>query len=238
MKAISVTDVRRWIVIPAAGVGSRMQSDVPKQYLQLNGRYLIDHTIERCLTHPGIDGCYVALSSDVVYWAESEFAIHPDLVRVDGVAQRADSVLNALRNLSSRADDHDWVLVHDAARPCVRRDDIAKLIAAAEKHNMAAILGVPVHDTMKRVYPNQCIQETVSRDLLWHAYTPQIARLGVLRDALIRAASDAVVVTDEASALEAQGVPVQMVEGHPDNIKVTRPSDLELAAFYLNQQSL
>jgi len=233
-----VTDVRRWIVIPAAGVGSRMQSDVPKQYLQLNGRYLIDHTIERCLTHPGIDSCYVVLSSDDAYWAESEFANHPDLVRVDGGAQRADSVLNALSNLSSRADDHDWVLVHDAARPCVRRDDIAKLIAAAEKHNMAAILGVPVHDTMKRVDPNQSIQETVSRDLLWHAYTPQIARLGVLRDALIRAASEGFVVTDEASALEAQGDPVQMVEGHPDNIKVTRPSDLELAAFYLNQQSV
>ncbi len=232
-----MTDVRRWVVIPAAGVGSRMQSDIPKQYLQLNDRYLIDHTIERCLTHPGIDGCYVALSADDAYWAESEFADHPDLVRVEGGSQRADSVLNALNALSSRADDHDWVLVHDAARPCVRREDIAKLIVAAEKHDMAAILGVPVNDTMKRVDPNECIQSTVSRDQLWHAYTPQMARLGVLRDALMRASATEVVVTDEASALEAMGVPVQMVEGHSDNLKVTRPSDLALASFYLNQQS-
>ena len=232
-----MTDVKRWVVIPAAGVGSRMQSDKPKQYLQLNDRYLIDHTIERCLTHPAIDGCYVALSADDAYWADSEFFDHPDLVCVEGGSQRADSVLNALNDLSSRADDHDWVLVHDAARPCVRRDDIAKLIYAAEKHDMAAILGVRVHDTMKRVDPNQCIQSTVSRDQLWHAYTPQMARLGVLRDALIRSLASGLVVTDEASALEAFGVPVQMVESHSDNIKVTRPSDLALSSFYLNQQS-
>ena len=147
------------------------------------------------------------------------------------------SFFNALNALTSRADDHDWVLVHDAARPCARREDIAKLILAAEKHDMAAILGVPVYDTMKRVDPNECIQSTVSRDQLWHAYTPQMARLGILRDALMRASAAEVIVTDEASALEAMGVPVQMVEGHSDNLKVTRPSDLALASFYLNQQS-
>ena len=231
-------DVKRWVLIPAAGVGSRMQSDIPKQYLQLNERYLIDHTIERCLTHPGIDGCYVALSEGDAYWADSEFSDHPDLVRVEGGSQRADSVLNALNVLSPRADDHDWVLVHDAARPCVRRDDIAKLIVAAEKHDMAAILGVPANDTMKRVDPNGCIQSTVSRDQLWHAYTPQMFRIGKLRSALQRAIYRQLLVTDEASAMELAGYRPRMVLGQRDNIKITVPSDLELAAFYMQTRTL
>lgn len=228
---------RRWGVIPAAGVGRRMGKDIPKQYLRLEGRPVIDHTVERLLLHPALDGLYVALGARDRWWESTEFADHPDLVRVSGGVERCHSVLNALDALWGRADPDDWVLVHDAARPCVTREEIAVLIETAEKEDTGCVLGVPVRDTMKRVAPDGLVRETVEREGLWHAFTPQMFRLGLLRDALRQALAAGAEVTDEASAMERAGHPVRMVEGSPANIKITRPGDLALAAFYLRRNA-
>lgn len=226
-----------WAIIPAAGVGKRMGANIPKQYLELDGRPVIDHTVERILLHPRIDGVYVALGKDDGWWEDTEFAGHPDLVRVEGGAERCHSVLNALVALAGRAAPDDWVLVHDAARPCVRRRDITRLIDTLADHPVGGLLGMPVRDTMKRTDDTGLVEQTVERENLWHAFTPQMFRLGALHDALERALAAGVVVTDEASAMEWAGQRPLMVEGSPDNLKITRPEDLDLAAYYLSAQA-
>lgn len=231
-----MTEPAFWVVIPAAGVGRRMGSAVPKQYLELNGRRVIDHTIERLLLHPAVDGLYLALSEEDHWWKDTEFADHPDLVRVPGGTERCHSVFNALELLRRRAQRHDWVLVHDAARPCIRRSDIDHLIEMLRSHDVGGLLGMPVRDTMKRTDAADRILETVERDRLWHAFTPQMFRFGVLSDALKAALDAGVLVTDEASAVEWAGLRPIMVEGHADNLKITRPEDLPLAAYYLDRQ--
>ncbi len=228
---------KHWAIIPAAGVGKRMGGDIPKQYLDLDGRAVIDHTVERILLHPRIDGVYIALGAQDGWWADTEFAGHPDLVRVSGGAERADSVLNALHALRGRARDEDWVLVHDAARPCVRRDDVTRLVDRLVDHPVGGLLGVPVRDTMKRSDAAGVVAETVCRENLWHAFTPQMFRVGMLFDALTGALAAGVAVTDEASAMEWAGHLPQMIEGGADNLKITRPGDLALAAFHLQAQA-
>ena len=228
--------IRYWAVVPAAGVGRRMGGDIPKQYLELNGRPVIDHTLERLVTHPAISQTVVTLAPDDGWWPESTFAGHADVVRVEGGAERCHSVLNGLQHLSGLAAETDWVLVHDAARPCLRPSDIDRLIERLADHPTGGLLGMPVRDTMKRADDSGQIRETVCRENLWHAFTPQMFRLGPLRDALTTALEQGSLVTDEASAMELAGHSPLMVEGHPDNIKITRPEDLYLAAFYLSQQ--
>lgn len=232
-----MTDPSFWAVVPAAGVGRRMGGPTPKQYLELRGRKVIDHTIERILLHPAIDGLFLALGEDDGWWEETEFAGHPELVRVCGGVERCHSVFNALEMLGRRAHHEDWVLVHDAARPCVRRSDIDRLIDAAGTNEVGGLLGMPVRDTMKRTDTKALVLETVERSHLWHAFTPQMFRYGVLRDALKGALEAGIPVTDEASAIEWAGFRPLMVEGHADNLKITRPEDLSLAAYYLAQQA-
>ena len=226
---------RYWAVVPAAGVGRRMGSETPKQYLALNGRLVIDHTLQCLLDHPLIAGVYVALSPDDAWWGNSAFVHHPKVVRVNGGAERCHSVLNALRLLQQTAETGDWVLVHDAARPCLHREDLGRLLDQLKAHPVGGLLGVPVRDTMKRTDGDGAVQETVSRDGLWHAYTPQMFRLGLLEQALEAALAKGELVTDDASAMELAGHVPQMVEGRSDNLKITRPGDLELAEFYLRQ---
>jgi 2-C-methyl-D-erythritol 4-phosphate cytidylyltransferase len=211
-----------------------MAAEIPKQYLKVNGRRIIDWAIEAMLTHPMIDGLTVALAVDDPWWSESEFANHSDVVRVDGGRERSDSVLSALLELGRRVAPHDWVLVHDAARPCVRRDDITHLIEVARDHPVGGLLGMPVRDTMKRTDSRGEISETVSREHLWHAFTPQMFRLRALTEALQTARSVGLDITDEASAMEAEGLAPRLVEGRSDNLKITRPDDLALAEFYLS----
>lgn len=231
-----MTDVNYWVVIPAAGKGRRMGSDVPKQYLPLSGRTVIECTLERLLFHPAIDGVYVALDQRDVRWETTEYAHHPDIIRVSGGEERAHSVLHALEALQQRAAPDDWVLVHDAARPCVRRSDIDALISQAGKHPVGGVLGVELHDTLKRTDDSNHIEATVDRTGLWRAFTPQMFRLGELSRALTQALAAGALVTDEASAIEWAGQRPLMVRGHPDNIKITQPEDLELASFFLQRQ--
>ncbi len=223
-----------WAVVPAAGVGRRMGGERPKQYLELHGRRVIDHTLGRLAAHAGLRGLVVAIG------AEDEFWRPPDLARpletVIGGDERCHSVLNALEHLADRAGEDDWVLVHDAARPCLRGEDIDRLLSELSEHPVGGLLGLPVADTVKRTDTRGEVLETVSREGLWRALTPQMFRLGLLRRALREALDANEWVTDEAAAIERAGYRPMMVEGHADNIKITRPQDLALAALYLAQQ--
>jgi 2-C-methyl-D-erythritol 4-phosphate cytidylyltransferase len=223
-----------WAVVPAAGVGRRMGVAVPKQYLELQGRPVIEHTLERLMGHPDIAGVYVAVAEDDERWENTAYAGHPEIVRVKGGAERCHSVLNALALLRRSADPDDWVLVHDAARPCLRREDVDTLLEKLRDHPVGGILGVPAHDTMKRTDEKGAVLETVARECLWHAFTPQMFRLGMLQQALQSALEKGVVVTDDAAAMELAGHQPLMIQGHADNIKITRPEDLALASYYLS----
>ncbi|HEC20103.1 MAG TPA: 2-C-methyl-D-erythritol 4-phosphate cytidylyltransferase [Gammaproteobacteria bacterium] len=235
-----------WAVIPAAGVGTRMAADRPKQYLPLAGRTVLEHSLDRLLNHPLISGAVVAISGDDEYWAGLEYRHAKPLRVAPGGAERCDSVRNALRVLLETAQADDWVLVHDAARPCVRETDISQLIARCTQHPVGGILAVAARDTLKQAAESRedtaisstiattTIATTIDRSHLWHAQTPQMFRLGVLHDVLSRARAAGVSLTDEASALEWAGQAPLLVEGHEDNIKITRPGDLALAEFFLS----
>jgi 2-C-methyl-D-erythritol 4-phosphate cytidylyltransferase len=225
-----------WAVIPAAGIGKRMGSEIPKQYLELNGKAIILHTLDCLLQHPAIQGAVVALSRHDGWWEHLDHRCDKPVITVEGGIERCHSVLNALYELGNRAADEDWILVHDAARPCLLPADLDNLINTLQDDKVGGLLGVPVRDTMKRAGSNNRVVDTVEREGLWHALTPQMFRLGSLRMALENALEAEQFVTDEASAMEYAGFQPLLVEGSATNIKITRPEDLALAGFYLQQQ--
>lgn len=227
---------RYWFVVPAAGVGSRMQAQVPKQYLSLGDKTLLEHTIERLLELPSLAGIVVLVSAQDEYFDGLSIAHHPLVHRVEGGRERCDSVLNGLYFLADKVSEHDWVLVHDAARPCVGIADIQKLIEIASRHAVGGLLGIPVSDTIKHVSDESTVLKTLDRSTLWQAQTPQMFRYGILLSSLQQALSDGVVITDEASAIETEDLKPVMVEGRRDNIKVTRPEDLPMAELILKLQ--
>ena len=218
-------------IVPAAGIGSRMGAECPKQYLQLAGKTILEHTLERLLAHPAIGQVIVALAPHDRWFDTLPVAQDEQILRVEGGAQRAFSVLNALHVAQG-----EWVLVHDAARPCLTHGDLDALIAAAMTSG-GAILGSRVRDTMKRSDAAGNIIATVEREQLWHALTPQMFPTGPLKRALEEGLALGATITDEASAMERAGFAVRMVEGRADNIKVTRPEDLSLAGLFLSQQA-
>ncbi|KFZ38238.1 2-C-methyl-D-erythritol 4-phosphate cytidylyltransferase [Shewanella mangrovi] len=217
-------------VVPAAGIGSRMKAECPKQYLPLADSCILAVTLDVLLSHPAIDEVFVALNADDQFFAQLPQAQHPKLHQVIGGAERVDSVIAALKQID---DAVSWALVHDAARPCLTHADIDKLLASREQYPQGAILAAPVRDTMKRARKDGCIDTTVPRDALWHALTPQFFPTATLLPALEQAVQAGVNVTDEASAMEWAGVAPGLVSGRADNIKVTHPDDLPLAALYL-----
>ena len=220
-------------VVPAAGVGSRMKADRPKQYLTINAITILEHTVNKLLSHPQVSKVVVAVSEGDPYFPELSLSQHPDVVRVKGGNERADSVLSAL-NYIQESGLGEWVMVHDAARPCIQQGDIDKLIEAALSHPVGGILAAPVRDTMKRGVDGQ-IDHTVERANLWHALTPQMFRTLPLQQALTEALEQGVSITDEASAFEWKGASPALIAGRSDNFKVTQPEDLALAEFYLSQ---
>ena len=227
--------ISNWAVVPAAGSGSRMAANVPKQYLKIHDKTILEHTIERLVSHPKITGVVVAISADDQHWDTLKFQTNKPVVKTLGGKERCHSVKNALYEVTRHGTDRDWVLVHDAARPCLRHEDLDKLFAQLSDHMVGGLLAYPVRDTMKRADEKQRVVETVDRDRLWHALTPQMFRLHLLRDALNKAIDEGFLVTDEASAVEHAGYQPKLVEGHADNIKITTPEDLALAAFYLSK---
>lgn len=232
-----------WVVIPAAGVGARMRqtgihTDLPKQYLSLAGKPCLQHVIDTFLGMQEVKGICVALSpTDALFM---QF-VAPDqrIFTTAGGAERSSSVLNGLRFIAhSGAGESDWVLVHDAARPCVSVLHIQTLLQTCEQKNVAGLLAVPVTDTIKRQTTNRLVEQTVDRQSLWQAHTPQCARLGALRSAMEIAQRQKLNITDEASALEAAGEDVVLVEDSRDNIKITRPEDVWLAEQILERQAV
>ena len=218
-------------IVPAAGIGSRMGADCPKQYLTLAGKTILEHTLGCLLSHPAIARVIVALAPHDGWFEQLTVAADPRILRVEGGIERAYSVLNALHVAQGK-----WVLVHDAARPCLCHSDLDKLITTAMACD-GAILGSRVRDTMKRTDAAGSIVATVEREQLWHALTPQMFPTGTLKRALEEGLALGALITDEASAMERAGFTVKMVEGRADNIKVTRPEDLSLAELFLQQQS-
>lgn len=224
-----------WCIIPAAGVGKRMLAECPKQYLLFQGSTILDVTIGRLLSCHNIEKIVVCIHADDENWQHSLYYENDRVVMSIGGAERADTVLKGIETLNSNASDGDWVLVHDAARPCVKLTDIQALINVAIEKKQGAILAAPIHDTVKEVVGG-VVQKTLERTVLWRALTPQLFKINQLQSALISAKNQGVLITDEASAIEHINEPVLVVEGSADNIKITLPKDLELADFYINKQ--
>lgn len=217
-----------WVVIPAAGIGSRMRADRPKQYLQLAGRAILEHTLDCFLDHPRLRGLVLSLAADDPWWQALPCASDLRIQRAEGGTERADSVLSGLlRLLELGAQADDWVLVHDAARPNLARSDLDRLLAELADDPVGGLLAVPARDTLKRAGADGRVVETVDRSLIWQAYTPQMFRFAALHRALADALVAGVTITDEASALEWAGQAPKLVEGRADNLKITRPEDLE-----------
>jgi 2-C-methyl-D-erythritol 4-phosphate cytidylyltransferase len=231
-------------LVPAAGSGSRMGGTTPKQYLPLVGRPLIWHALAVLCAVPAIDTVTVVLSPDDAWWdADAMAALGPKLATLRcGGATRAESVSNGLRALAAAngAIGEDWILVHDAARPCLTVAQVESLIAAVGDDEAGGLLAVPVADTLKRANARAGddrgtahVMATVPRENLWQAQTPQMFRHRLLLDALDFAPA----VTDEASAVEALGLHPRLVEADATNFKVTYPRDLEVAGLILSRRS-
>jgi 2-C-methyl-D-erythritol 4-phosphate cytidylyltransferase/2-C-methyl-D-erythritol 2,4-cyclodiphosphate synthase len=234
---------RLWAIVPAAGRGERFASSaspgIPKQYTPLLGRSVLEWSLRALLAEPRIQGIVVVLAAGDAHWGEIARSLDsPKLLTTIGGAHRQDSVMNGLEYLAPTAQADDWILVHDAARPCLRAGDLSALCDALENNPRSAaaeiggvVLAAPIVDTIKRELPHGL--ETVDRTGLWRALTPQVFAYAALRKALNDAAADKLAVTDEAQAMERMGIRAALVPGSPFNIKVTRAEDLEVAAAIL-----
>lgn len=222
-------------VIPAAGIGQRMGETKPKQYLSILGCTLLEHSLRPLLACPALDKIVVVLQPDDPHVDALPLLRDERVLRAVGGSERSDSVLGGLALLQGIASDDDWVLVHDAARPCLAAQDLERLLVTVVDSGVGGLLAEPVRDTVKRADERALVTGTLDRSGLWRAQTPQMFRLGQLRTALDKARQERTTVTDEAMAMEQAGYPVQLVEGSPANIKVTVPDDLLLAQFYLSR---
>jgi 2-C-methyl-D-erythritol 4-phosphate cytidylyltransferase len=231
---VSIPTANYWAVLPAAGSGSRFSSHQAKQYLSILGQTVMQHSVNRLCQLP-LSACVIALAKDDKRAKTLQFE-QPSLLHwVEGGAERMDSVLAALRYLKDKAQPDDWVLVHDVARPCIRKSQLNALLQQLAQHPSGGVLAIPVRDTLK-LGENQQVVRTVSRDHLWQVQTPQMFRFSQLLQALETVSTQGIGVTDEASAMEFMGYPVQLVTGSADNIKITYPEDLALATAIMHSQ--
>ena len=226
-----------WALIPAAGHGKRMgeSESMPKQYRLLDGWAVILHTLERLAAHSRIAGFTVCLAPDDCCWASMPAALEKPLNTCEGGSLRMHSVLRGLQAMHAAGEDTGYVLVHDAVRPCLPHACLDAVIKAGTQDDHGAILALPISDTIKRVQDNEqdgtdlrCVSETVDREGLWVAQTPQLFKADLLRQALEKALADEIPITDEAGAMEAAGYTPHIVPGSPANFKITFEADLEL----------
>ncbi len=225
-----------WLVMPAAGTGSRMGATIPKQYLPLAGHQVIDWSLQPFVEDTSCHGIVVTIAADDVQWCASRWATHAKVHVVTGGQDRAASVLAGLDECARLGvSEQAWMLVHDAARPCVCKTDIAKLLTLADPQTdqeiVGGLLAVTMTETVKRAttHTPPRVAETVPRELLWRAQTPQLFRLGLLQEALHTAARQGLQITDEASAMEHMGWQPVLIGGRADNLKITMPEDLPMA---------
>ena len=222
-------------MVPAAGSGRRMGAAVAKQYLPLCGRPVLAHALGPLLDCTRIDAVVLVVGGEDERWRE--FVPQGDrLLIAHGGAERCHSVCNGLERLADRADDEDWVLVHDAARPCLSRAELEQLFEVLQDDAVGGLLAVPLADTLKSADEHGRVERTVPRERLWRALTPQMFRYGLLKSALSAAIAAGVAVTDEASAIEYAGHRPVLVAGRAANLKVTGPEDLALAEAVLRRR--
>jgi 2-C-methyl-D-erythritol 4-phosphate cytidylyltransferase len=224
--------VPHWVVVPAAGSGERLGSATPKQYLDLCGRSMLEWAVRPFLERPGLCGIVVALAAGDEAFARTTLPRQALVWTCPGGTCRAQSVRHALASLAGRAEPDDWVLVHDAARPCLERADVDLLLDRLAAHPVGGLLATPLTDTLKQADGACDCAQTVARARLWRALTPQMFRFGLL-DRALADAQEAMGITDEASAIERLGLKPRLIAGRSDNIKVTGPDDLALARAIL-----
>lgn len=228
--------IKYWAIIPAAGLGKRMGSTKPKQYLTLLDKTILEHTIGKLINYPVISKVVVVLHQDDQYWQQLSLPQLNQIITTTGGKARVNSVLQGLQALHELAAPNDWVLVHDAVRPCVRHQDLDRLIQQVEQHSVGGILGIPISDTLKHIDEEGHIEKTLSREYTWRAQTPQMFRYRLLVSALERALINNIDITDEASALEYIQKRPKMVYGDPRNLKITFAADLALAEKFLHEE--
>lgn len=225
-----------YAVIPAAGLGLRMGADAPKQYLKIVGIPILEHTINNLAKFPQIEKIIVAIQPEDNYWPAISLTHPQKIITTIGGRERIHSVLHGLHALTKFAKKEDWVLVHDAVRPCLPEQDFLSLIEACQDHPVGGILGVPVRDTLKKVSANSIIEKTIDRENLWGAQTPQMFRYQLLIDALNHALQNKIKITDESSAVELMGHQPLIVQGSIQNLKITYPEDLWIAEKFLQEK--
>ncbi|XZQ55283.1 MAG: 2-C-methyl-D-erythritol 4-phosphate cytidylyltransferase [Arsenophonus sp.] len=238
-KLISHQTMQIVVLIPAAGIGSRMKSPCPKQYIKVVGKTIIEHSISTFLKQPRISKIIVSLNKDDIIFNKLIISKNRIIKTVIGGNNRADSVLTGLNYLSENLElDSCWVLIHDAVRPCLHQDDLKKIIYFIDNQQSSygGILAAPVRDTIKYSLKGKIdINHTTEKNKLWYALTPQFFPLLLIKNCLTQALSEKAVITDEASALEYCGYNPQLLNGRIDNLKVTQPEDLMLVEFYLSR---
>ena len=222
-----------WAIIPAAGIGARMGSEIPKQYLSIGEKTVLEHSLSNFIKHPAIYKVVVAIHPDDERWSQLEVAKDPKVIAVEGGEERVDSVANALNKIVELGGTNDWVMVHDAARPCLYNLHIDNLITAKESSKDGVILTIPSYDTVKLVNSVQTVEKTLDRDSIWLAQTPQFFPVASLKENIESAKLQGFKVTDEASAMEAMGLHPALVIGSRKNIKITDQEDLLLASIFL-----
>ena len=233
-----MSDFAYWAVVPAAGIGKRFGAAKPKQYLTIGPHTVIEHTLSVLQRFAPLKAIAVAVSADDPHWHKVRGALGAQILAAPGGPERCHSVLNGIEALlASGASEDDRVLVHDAVRPCLRLEDVQTLVDKVGADRNGGLLALPMNDTVKVAADDGSVLETLPRERLWRALTPQLFVLGELRARLCQVIESSLVVTDEAQAMELGGYRPNLVEGSSDNIKITRQEDLTVAEFYVRKQS-
>lgn len=238
---------RVWAIVPAAGIGQRMKTTLPKQYLKLHEKTVLEHTLHALAQHSKIQQIMVCLNPQDTFWSELSLSQTMSIRSVDiqttaGGETRAQSVLNGLQAIKDQASADDWVLVHDAARPCVSLTSLNKLVTELQYDSVGGLLAIPSKDTLKQAVIDDDgsvrAAETLDRNVVWRAQTPQMFRYGLLKQGLQAALKQSFEVTDEASAIEYLGYQARLIEGEENNFKITTPDDLVLAEKLLKSEKI
>ena len=225
-----------WAIVPAAGVGRRFSADIPKQFHQLHGELVAQHTLSRLLSITKIKRIVAPCDPSSGYWSRVKATSNSRVQLILGGKTRARSVLNGLVAIQQDANPDDWVLVHDMVRPCVTCMDINKLIDNVEEHPVGGFLAAPINETLKLVTSDNKVTKTVDRNQYRIAQTPQMFRAGMLQEAIQSMIKNQLEPTDEASAIEYIGKQAMVINGRQDNIKITRREDLMIAEAILQDQ--
>jgi len=224
-----------WVVIPAAGIGKRMGDDIPKQYISVCGKTVIEHTIDNFIDRNEIENICISISEADNYWPTLPISKNEKIITTVGGNERYESVYNGLRAIQDKATENDWVLVHDAVRPCLKKSIIDRLITDISSHDVGGILALPCSETMKRVNNSNEVEETINRQTAWRAQTPQMFKYKKLLLAIEKVINEDIFITDEAMAMELSNHKPVVILGDENNIKITHKTDLKYLELFLEE---